>query len=192
MSNIIKFLITGIAPLIMHNGQLADPTNEWSKAMKKITSRKKKTDADFLELKRTEWFGGLYLDEDGKRPVIPADVVLGTVIAGAKKHKNGVEAKAGIYEAKPYYELQYDGPKNLDKLFDDGRFCDYRSVRNQQNRVMRSRPIFKKWSAVIELLVDPEIIDPAKVIEAMESAGERVGIGDYRPRYGRFAVEVMT
>ena len=62
----MKIKITGIRPLILHNGLLADPTNPIVLQQKAITAKKaKKTDADNLELARLEWFGGLYLSEAG-------------------------------------------------------------------------------------------------------------------------------
>lgn len=184
----LKMKLTGVAPLLMHNGQLADPTNKHAKAMKEISSRRKKTEADFLELKRAEWFGGLYLDESNQI-AIPADLVLAIVIGGAKKNKNGSEAKAGIYEAQPFFKLEYDGAKDINKLFDDERFVDYRGVKVGQSRVMRTRPIFKKWSTTVEVMIDEEIIDTKQVVQAFIAAGERVGLGDFRPRFGRFIAE---
>lgn len=34
----LKFQITGVSPLLLHNGQLADPMNKFSQAMKKIST----------------------------------------------------------------------------------------------------------------------------------------------------------
>lgn len=187
----IKAKLVGVAPLMIHNGRLADPTYKWTKAIKEVSSRKKKTEEDFLELKRLEWFGGLYLDEDGDIAV-PADVILGVTVSGAKKNKNGVEAKAGIYETRPFYKLEFDGPKDLDKLYEDGRCSDYRLVVVSRARVMRSRPIFRNWSIQVELMIDPDIIDKKLVQQALVAAGERVGIGELRPRYGRFTVEKVS
>lgn len=59
----------GKTPLLTHNSQLSDPLNPWSKKLKSITSKKKKTDADHEEAARIEWKGGLYLDAGPKGPV---------------------------------------------------------------------------------------------------------------------------
>jgi hypothetical protein len=188
----LKVKLTGVAPLLMHNGQLADPLNKWTKYLREMTLRKKKTEDDIIEIKRREWFGGLYVDDTGKIPVIPADMAIAVLQAGARKHKNGVEAKSGVFEAKPWFPLEFDGPKgDLDKLYTDGRFVDSRLVTNQRNRIVRTRPIFRDWSVTFEYLVDTEIIDLHKCVQALEQAGERVGLGDYRPRFGRFTVEVV-
>ena len=34
----LAFHIRGLTPTILHNGQLADPLNKWSKALKEITA----------------------------------------------------------------------------------------------------------------------------------------------------------
>ena len=40
--------------------------NKFAKAMKAITSKRKKTDEDYIELARLEFFGGLYADDQGR------------------------------------------------------------------------------------------------------------------------------
>jgi hypothetical protein len=184
----VKATLVGVAPLLMHNGRLADPTNKFTKEIKKVATKRKKTEEDFLELKRLEWRGSLLEDDDGNI-AMPADYILALVIAGAKKHKRGQDAKAGVYEAKPFFPFIHAGPKGIDELWEDGRFCDYRGVKVQQARTMRARPIFRTWSVPVELLVDPEIMNPGDAIEALKMGGERCGLGDFRPRYGRFVVE---
>ena len=59
----VNVRIEGHQPLIFHNSQLANPLNKWAKAMKDVTSKRKKTDADLLELQRLEFMGGIYYDE---------------------------------------------------------------------------------------------------------------------------------
>ena len=48
----IKVKLTGLRPLIMHNGLMADPTNPYTVAIKKITAKgsKKMTIHDHQEL----------------------------------------------------------------------------------------------------------------------------------------------
>lgn len=181
--------LVGDSPLLMHSIRLLDKMSEAAKEMSKLTGKKKKTDDDLLELKRAEWLSGIYLDAKGA-VCIPADNVLATVIEGARKSKQGKLAQAGVFEAAPTFALEYDGPSDVLKLYEDGRFIDYRAVRNQQNRVMRCRPIFRSWSCSVSLIFDESIIDPSQLRNALEVAGAQVGIGDWRPRFGRFHLEV--
>lgn len=191
MTEIVKARLTGVAPLLMHNGQLVDPTNKFTKALAAATkSSNKKTEDGIADIRRLEWEGGLYTDEEGK-VAIPADLVLALVLGGAKKSKQGGEAKAGIYEAAPFFALDYEGPKDLKKLYADPRFVDCRGARVGQARVMRTRPVFRKWALDVGLIVDTEVMDPESVITALVKAGTLVGLGDWRPRFGRFTVEVL-
>ena len=48
------FKIVGVAPLVMHNGELANPMSEGAKALKRVTGKKAKTDADHAEIARVE------------------------------------------------------------------------------------------------------------------------------------------
>jgi hypothetical protein len=180
--------LVGIAPLLMHSCRLLDKMTPQAKEKAAVTKKKAKTDDDMLTIKRLEWYAGLYTDEKGQ-VAIPADNILATIIEGAKKSKLGKQAQAAVFETDGYYPLIYQGPKDLAALYADGRFCDYRGVRNQQNRVMRSRPIFRDWACKISLMFNETVLDPAQLKQALVAAGELVGLGDWRPRFGRFIVE---
>jgi hypothetical protein len=184
MLDTMKFQIEGIAPLIMHNGQLADPGNCWAKEMKKVSGKRGKTEEDYAELSRLEWFGGLYTN-DG-RIGIPADVLLGFMLKAGKQFKLGPKVSAGIFETQEFYTLNYDGPKDPEKLFAAGTHIDKRGVKVTTSRVMRTRPIFRTWSLDFGVNVNTDIIDLDDVAKLVERGGEAVGLGDYRPRYGRF------
>lgn len=187
----IGFKLTGVAPILMHNAQLCDPRNEWKIKIKVITDKKNKSDADLEDLRRYEWEGGLYLDPTSMKIAVPGEVMFSAIVEGAKKSKNGKKALAGIVEAEPFFELEHDGSEDLDSLYEDGRFVDIRSVKVQRNRVMRCRPIFLSWKLRPRFLFNPKTINQSAVISAMESCGKEIGIGDYRPRFGRFTVEML-
>ncbi len=190
MPEIVKAKLSGIAPLLMHNGQLVDPMNRFTKALSASTkASNKKTEEGIALTRKLEWMGSLYLDEAG-RVAVPADLILALVLGGAKKSKQGGEAKAGIYENAQWFRLEYKGPKDPEKLYEDPRFVDCRGARVGQARVMRTRPIFKEWSLAVELVVDTDVMDVSSVHEALTKAGSLVGLGDWRPRFGRFAVEI--
>lgn len=183
----MQFKIVGVSPLLMHNGRLADPINPFTKALADVTSRRKKTDEDRKEARYLEWLGSIYTDSNGE-PCLPADMVLSSFWYGAKKAKDGKEFLAGVFESRPTFSLQYDGPRDIEQLYSDDRFVDVRSVVVQRNRVMRTRPIFPEWSANVSLKVNTNVIDLEKVSKAAQAAGELIGMGDYRPRFGRFEV----
>ncbi len=178
--------ITGVAPLIMHNGQLADPLNEATQALARLTSKRKKTLDDHKEIGRVEWLGGLYLDEK-RAPCLPGEVIEGALVSGAKKFKLGKDAKSGIIVVGNY-PLKYDGPKDPDKLWAAGGYLKRAGVKVGTARIIRSRPIFPAWSCTFSIVWDPNVIkDERAVMEIVEAAGQ-CGIGDWRPKFGRFEV----
>lgn len=177
------YQLTGQAPLISHNGQLADPTNKWSKAIKQISSKRNKTDADYEELARLEFFGSLYLDPNG--PVIPASNIEACLINAAKKRTEGNKAKAGMYIAA-HASLLYNGPRTAENLWADDVFRFSAGVVVQRARVMRMRPKFDQWQATVEVNYDDEQVDLSALDTWVEIAGSQIGLGDWRPRYGRF------
>jgi hypothetical protein len=181
----LQIEIVGAAPLIMKNGQTADPLNRYAKAIKEISGKRKKTDADYAEMAHIEFLSGLYMDSRG--PIIPAHVISAMTIAGARISKSGKKAEASIIVDK-HASLIYDGPRTAQELWEDERFRHVVPVRVGQVKVIRTRPIFYDWSAVIEISYLPDVLNEAAVILAVRSAGQLSGIGDNRPRYGRFAL----
>lgn len=67
---------------------------------------------------------------------------------------------------------------------------DMRRVVIQRNGVNRIRPAMRAgWRAQFNLLVlSPEYIDRNSLREAIEEAGRLIGIGDFRPTFGRFGI----
>ena len=58
---------------------------------------------------------------------------------------------------------------------------DCRPVEQGNGMVARYRPRLDKWSATFNVLVDDTLLQEAQVKKALEIAGSKLGIGDYRP-----------
>jgi hypothetical protein len=60
----------------------------------------------------------------------------------------------------------------------------------QRNGITRTRPAMKVgWAVEFDVLVNlPEYVEPSLLHSALIDAGRLVGLGDFRPTYGRFAV----
>ena len=184
--NTTKITIKGLTPLLMHNIQLADPLSNAAMTLAKLTSKRNKTHDDHKAVAKAEWYGGLYVDEK-LRPCLPGEVVEGAIIEGAKRHRLGQAAKGGII-AYGNFPLEYDGPKSIDKLWEHGGFMKRSAVRVQKARVIRTRPMFPQWSCTFTIQWDPQMIaSEDQLMDIVETAGV-VGIGDYRPKFGRFEV----
>src|SRR5262245_44962429 len=110
-SGTYEVTIEGVSDLLMHNGRTADPLDVFSKAMKKLAAKRKKTDDDLAFLSNLEWWAGLYVsprtglevDEacnvkavNGVKIVMPAHVLESAIRAGARKLKMGKEFSAGV------------------------------------------------------------------------------------------------
>lgn len=185
-NQIFTATIRGISPLIMHNGALADPENSFTQELSKVSKGKAK---DLTKAARIEFLGSLYLDDAGE-PCLPVDVILAGLIAGARAHKLGKQAQAGVYDipGKSTFPLEYTGPRDPEKLFEIESFRDRRGVRVQQSRVIRTRPIFRSWACSFELEFDPTLITRDEISTSLARTGKAIGIADYRPRFGRFMV----
>lgn len=182
----LDFRIVGVAPLILHNGQTADPQNPHSLRIAELTKKKPKTDADMAELSKCEWRAGLYI-QDGA-PCIPWHMLEATIVNGAKKKKAGMDAKAGML-VEDSAILEYDGPTDVNALWESGKFITKDIVRVRLSRVVRTRPIFREWAATVSIKFIPTVLNPKQIRSFLEVAGQQVGLGDWRPRYGRFTVE---
>lgn len=191
--------LTGLTPLMMHNVRLANPLDPAAKALGAVTSKRKKTDADHLEISWLEWLGGLYLHPDTGVPSIPGENLRAAWVGGAKKLKLGKDVACSLLcpEAYPLVgpgcgrDLRAKGTARA--LFDEGPFVDVRAVGNRGNRVMRSRPIFRQWSLTAEVQIDEEIVNKEQALQALNKAGAQVGLGDFRVEtggnFGKFLVE---
>jgi hypothetical protein len=187
MSSSISFKIEGISPLLMHNGQLANPLNPLVKQMKSLTGQRKKTDEVHAELSRLEFRAGLYLSPSGQVE-IPSEVLESCLIEGAKKSKLGKQFKSAIaiMQNSP---LDYGEQLTVDELWErNEEFADVRGVKVGTSRIMRTRPIFRTWGLEFEVSFNADLVNPEQIMLAVDDAGAQVGLCDYRPKFGRFQI----
>jgi hypothetical protein len=185
MRESIKVSIEGRTPLIMHNGMIADPLNQATQELKKVSSKRTKTIQDHLDMARLEWFAGLYTSENGQI-VVPGVNLEKTLIEAARKSKKGKQFESGvsIFEDVP---LDFpDKGKPLQNLYESGNYTDRRMVVVQRNRIARTRPVFKNWSLTFVVDFDNELVNRSDLMDTVDLAGQLIGLCDYRPRFGRF------
>lgn len=182
----LTFQIRGVCPLIMHNGQLANPLNRFTKELKKVSGKRAKTESDYEELARLEFLGSLYLD--GGEPCIPGEVIEAALIDSAKRMRRGNQARAGIVCAGNF-PLEYDGPRSPNDLWKNEEYRFSQAVRVQRNRVIRTRPIFRNWASSISVDFMPDQLNADEVNEMARISGMFIGLCDWRPKFGRFQVE---
>ena len=202
MSDSARFFqvaIEGTAALLMHNGMLADPLSPYTKALKNLTSNRKKSDDDHIKIAEAEFRGGLYFSEKNG-PYIPGDVIDATLREGAKKKKLGKVFFACVKTTKAEYPLVYKGQSpdhkgsnGMTALWEAGgpdnhAFVDRRGAGVQDSRIIRTRPKFEDWTLSFDFELAPCELNPENVKEAITLAGLYVGLCDFRPKYGTFAV----
>ena len=80
-------------------------------------------------------------------------------------------------------------PEEIPLIFEGQYEIDARGAVIQRSRIVRWRPRFNKWQLVFSItILDDENISVPTLKEILEKAGASKGIGDYRPRFGRFMV----
>ena len=175
--------------MIPHNGQLADPLNEWTKKISAISSKRHKVESDLEEMARLEFLGSLYLN--GGEPCIPQTVIEGCLVGkggASRKLRAGVTVQAAVFCEGPL-PLEYDGPRAPLDLWADARFRLRVAVKVGQAKVMRTRPIFEEWAASGSLAYNPDLVNAESLRDWLKLAGSEVGIMDWRPKFGRFTVK---
>ena len=189
----MRVKLTGVAPLLQHNGRLADALDPATKAMKAASKAGGKGTDDGQEaIARAEFLGSLYWAGDA--PFVPGvaleralrDASSGVERGAKKKFDAGVQVLDDavlVYPGKQF--------KTPEALYESGNFTFRTSARVMAARVMRTRPKFDQWSAVFKVDYNPSLVNRDMLIATLTYAGNACGLGDWRPRFGRFSVEVL-
>ncbi len=171
----VSVTIEGSADLLFHRWN-TEAVDAKAKAAKNSAAKK----SDNIES---------YVYRNDKRELaLPGEYLRQSIIHSAKfkqdprsPRKSAMDLyKAGVISLTPLASL---GVKDWDYL-------DTRRVMVQRNGINRVRPAMKAgWKATFELMVNtPEYIDRNSLREIIEQAGRLIGVGDFRPTYGRFGI----
>lgn len=171
----VAVTVEGSADFLFHRWN-NEAVEEKAKAAK--NSKSKKTD-------NVESY--VYRTETGEL-AIPGEYLRGAVIGAAKfrqdprsPRKSAMDLfKAAIVVTTPLASL---GTAEWD-------FLDKRRVLVQRQGITRVRPAMRAgWKVTFDLMVIlPEYIDRMTLRETIESAGRLIGLGDFRPTFGRFGI----
>lgn len=172
---IATITVEGTAAFLFHRWSV-DGIEAKSKAAKGSKAKKE----DDLE-------SYVYRNDDGEL-CIPGEYFRMAAIGAAKfrqdprsPRKSAMDLfKAGIVAIDDLCSL---GTKDWD-------YIDRRRVMVQRNGITRCRPaVHKGWRVSVPMLVNlPEYIPPAMLNEVLASAGRLIGVGDFRPTFGRYQV----
>jgi len=183
---VVQTKVKGSAPLLQHRYPMPE-LETMSKGGRKQTGA-----TDYTQ----EWREYFYADSEGEI-YQPASHFEGALVKAATGFK--VTGKRG----KSYKDLFLSAvfvtpdrilhgikvPDELDTDADKSLYLDMRPVVVQRARVVRIRPAFSTgWELEFAIEVIDDQIAPELVQDVLTLAGKTVGIGDYRPRFGRFNV----
>lgn len=201
----IKATLTGKAPILLHNGHLVDPRNVFTREIDSAQKAYKKTksDAAFDALAAIEWLGCLYTTEpivfrrEGNKVLVENDSLIcidGEMLTRCLVQSAGrrevAAFKAGVF-CDGMFQLKVDGKgATTRRCFLDPRYQYTRPAKIGTSKIMRTRPRFDAWSVDVEVSFLPELVTRRDVEDALQRAGSIKGIGDWRPRFGRFTAVV--
>lgn len=189
----LKVRLTGLRPMLQHNGRLANPIDPYVRELKVYTGKRKKTDEDHAAIMVLEARASAYETED-QLLGLPTDNVWRSFYDAATAFKRGADLKRALLPLDDVVPIEIGGQTEaVDSFLQGEGHIDYRSVAVQRNRTMRARPLVPAgWQTThsFELLTD--ILDGETLTPIFERAGRIVGVGDFRPRFGTFQAEVVA
>ncbi|UPW39827.1 hypothetical protein ESCO56_00118 [Escherichia phage vB_EcoM_ESCO56] len=189
---LLNVRITGTRPFLSHNDTLSDPLNPLTKYHKALSSKRKKTDEDYALLAESQLVTSCYYDEQ-LGFVMNGEMIEACIKSGAKLNKLGKVIDRAIMLTDVVFPMTIKNcPANPQELAKNPDFIYAKSVKIGTARVMSYRPIFRDWSVEFGLMFDEEQITREEILMVLENAGNLCGVGDWRPRFGRFSVEVIS
>jgi hypothetical protein len=167
----INVTIKGVASLLQH--RFADEKQD--EAPKKVSGKRDFSGESELALYRLS-DGTIYQ---------PSTHIEGAMVKSAAKYQIGGRGK------KTYKDLFKSAiviqPDCIPHKIQDYE-VDRRAVIINRSRIMRERPIFKNWELDFEIIVMDEQIPMNVINQILTDAGQYIGIGDFRPKFGRFMI----
>lgn len=169
----VRIEITGTADILFHR---------WNNeaVAEKAAARKGSASKKMDNIESYVW------RNDAGELCLPGEYVRGSIITAAKfrqdprsPRKSAMDLfKAAIISMTPLASL---GTAQWD-------YEDRRRVTVQRAGITRVRPAMRHgWTAQMDFMINlPEYVDPAFFREVLSMAGRLVGVGDFRPTYGRF------
>ena len=174
MPYIVTVGIEGICPLIFHRWN-CEAVEAKSKAAKGSKAKK----SDDIES---------YLYRNGSNQVcLPGEYIRQSIIHAAKFKQ---DPRSPRKSAMDLFKAALVCLTELAPVGDNPDFIDQRRVTVQRSGITRFRPAMRTgWKAEIDIMVNiPEYVSPTLLHQVLGDGGRLVGVGDFRPTYGRFAI----
>ena len=177
---VVNVSVEGAAALLFHRWSV-DGVEAKSKAAKGSKAKKE----DDLE-------SYVYRDREGFL-CLPTEYFRMSIINAAKYKQ---DPRSPRKSAMDLFKAGLVGLSDLCSLggIKQWEYVDRRRVMVQRNGITRHRPAcYPGWKASMQFQVlVPEYINPHLLNETISAAGRLVGVGDFRPTFGRFQVTRFT
>jgi len=171
--------IRGVADLLWHRWN-CEAVDAKSKAAKNSAAKK----SDDIE-------SYVYRNDDGEI-AMPSEYIRQAIILAAKfkqDPRSPRKSAMDLYKAAIICNtmLASLGTKKWD-------YEDRRRVVVQRSGINRVRPAMRSgWKATFDFTVAlPEYIAPPDLNDTIQMAGRLIGVGDFRPTFGRFQIDAFT
>jgi len=170
MSYSVDVKIEGTSPLLQHRFDVEN---------KERKSKRKAGSVDYSD----EVEKAIYRDEAGQI-YQPASHIEGALMKAAVNFQISGKGKKTY---KDLIKMVIVEPFAIPHLQDKFK-VDRHAVVVNRARIIRCRPRFDQWSLKFTMLVQEDQLPIEVLQEILEYAGRLVGIGDWRPRFGRFRI----
>lgn len=195
---------TGIRPLIMSNPQTVDIANPFAIEARRtnnaLKAARKRADEDkLIEIaaaqKKNDFMAGAYFDAKKARFFVPDSVIMACIKQSAQSLRKGKDIdRAVLMESTEAYVEAIPKVKSLEDAFNNEVF----HLETPCKVPPKTGALFMKlrcvmptgWKVAFQLTFDTEIIAEKTLREVLETAGGFVGVGAWRPKFGRFTTVV--
>lgn len=181
--------ICGTAPLLMHKF-----SDESSADLASAVKKRKSGPPDPIEEAEQGAYRLDTKDGDAKGQLcLPGEHFFQSMVlaaSGFQVQGQGKKTYKDLVKGNVFVEPEYIGLTDASGNSLYSYEIDSRPARIKAARINRRRPLLKQWVAEFDVVVTDDASVPAVVLNSiLVSAGQTKGVGDYRPRFGRFMVE---
>lgn len=194
----------------MANPQTVQISNPYTKASRlfnqKLKEARKKNEADVMEVIeqkqfRNDWESSAYWDDSESMFFIPDTLLLACIKAGAAAARKGKDIDRAVIVTEDRAYVETEKVKSMDDAFKKigpNGMPAFRLEGPCKIPPKTGALIWKcrcmiptGWKLSFALEFDENIVSRIALQQAIETAGLICGIGGWRPKFGRFTVEVL-
>lgn len=180
---VITAKVAGTQPLIMHAWDTKSKRQIEEKQQKKANRTREARNPD------AEWNAARYLDSKG-RDCIPARHFKNAMVEAATFLPDVTKKliKGAIYVQGDLIPIEYDGVRAGRSIVPHKREDMVRIGGMSKTADIRYRPMYPNWTVSVTIEFDTSAFSAEQVVNLLNRAGFNVGVGEWRPTFGRFRV----